>query len=283
MEEVLKRISSSLPSLTPKHRAVAEYVLRRHEKVAFMTADELGREVDASTATVIRCAMALGFDGYPALQKALQEMVTRRLTTIDRLMASSDSGDGKVYERVMRSDLKNLTETLAGINEKTFGQAVDSIIRARTIHIVALRSAMALGMFMGYSLQLIRQNTRVLSAAALDHFEQLLGLSPDDLVIGISFPRYTRQTVEIVRLAKERGVPTLVITDSFTSPLAQLADVTLTAKSELNSYVDSFVAPLSLINALATAVALQEKTKAIKALEELEELWKRHHLHADPF
>lgn len=273
--ELWRRIKERLTALSGGHRLVAEYILNNSERAAFMTAAALGGVTKVSESTVVRCAGALGYSGYPEMQRALQEVIKRRLTTVDRLWGSAAAGEQGVMYNVMSTDMENIRLTLRDLDETAFERAVEAILDARRIAVVGVRSAAALAFFLGFNLSWILNNVHVVGAGPLDMWEQLASLGPGDLVIAISFPRYTRPAVRALELAAQRGCKTVAITDTVMSPLARRADITLTARGNIASFVDSFVAPLSVVNALLTAVSIKDKDRTGRALAALEEVWER--------
>ncbi|BAS26510.1 MurR/RpiR family transcriptional regulator [Limnochorda pilosa] len=275
-DQVLRVIHNHLAGFTESQARVGRVILADPDRAAFLTARELADQAGVSQASVVRFAVALGFDGYPALTRALQDRLMSRLSTVSRLQSGFPGGrtQPRLAEQVMEADVANLRETLQELDQEAFDQAVSMLRSARRVHIVALRSAFGLGYVLAFALRLLRPDVHLLEATGGLFFEELAHLGPDDLVVAISFPRYTRQTVELARLASGRGAKILAVTDGHGSPLAQMADCTLTARSRLLSVVDSFVAPLSLLDALVTAVALHDEG-SVKLLEELEDLWAR--------
>jgi len=267
-----KRIQNHYQKMSSNHKLIAGYLLENYDQAAFMTAQQLGETIGVSESTVIRFATTLGYDGYPQLQKDLQYMVKNKISTVERLQLSLESKQRNILERVFNTDINNIRRTMEEISPQEFKKAVNEIIRARNIYIISLRSATSLGQFLHFYLNLILKNCRIVSGMSV-FFEELVAIGPEDLAIGISFPRYSRQTVEGLKYAKEKGARTLAITDSVTSPLAEYAHYVLTAHSAMTSFIDSFVAPLSVINALIIAVGTQESEKTAQALSRLEEIW----------
>ncbi|KKM10184.1 N-acetylmannosamine kinase [Clostridiales bacterium PH28_bin88] len=267
------RVQANSPVFSTRQKLIAEYLLAHYDKAAFMTAAKLGAAVGVSESTVVRFAYALGYDGFPQMQKALQDIVKKRLTTVDRLQMSVHDKQDHVLDKVLRNDITNIRLTLEESSREDFTEAVSMILAAKNIYIISLRSATALGQFLNFYLHLLLKNCRIISGAGT-LFEQLTAVEKGDLVIGISFPRYSRQTVEGLKYAQEKGATTLAITDSVISPLAKFAKVALVAHSDMASFIDSFVAPLSVINALIIAVGSKESHKTEEALRQLEEIWK---------
>ena len=272
------RIKNNYKKFSESQKLLAEYLLKNSEKVAFFTAANLGKIIGVSESTVVRFANFLEYEGYPALQKDLQNVIKKKLNTITRLKRSikkASEGESILY-KVFQNDMNNIQKTMDNISEKSFNRFVEEILKADSIYIVGLKTASSLAYFMGYALQLILKNVTTITFGVSDLFERLINVNKKDLLIGISFERYTLQTVEIMEYAKNKGIKTAAITDRVTSPLAQLADISVFAESNLNSFVDSFTAPISLINALVMAVGIKRKKETLESLSELEEIWKQY-------
>lgn len=240
-----------------------------------MTASKLGKTVNVSESTVVRFAAELGYDGYPSMQKALQEMIRNKLTSIQRIEVSNDRiGNHHVLSMVMQSDIEKIRMTLEETDRKSFDASVEAIVSARRIYILGVRSAAALAGFLGFYFNLIFENvTLVNNNSSSEIFEQILRVGKEDVVIGISFPRYSRRTVKAMRFARDREATVVAVTDSEASPLAELGTHSLLAKSDMASFVDSLVAPLSLINALIVAVGRRKNEDLSKTFETLEQIW----------
>lgn len=269
------------PRLSKGQKLIAEYILKHYDKAAFMTAAKLGISVGVSESTVVRFANELGFSGYPKLQKALQELIKNKLTTVQRIELSNDFiSEETALKGVLKSDMENIRATLEKINHKTFEEVVNSIFSAKRIYILGLRSSTALADFLGFYLGLIIENVKIVGYGISDIFEQMINVSEGDLVIGIGFPRYAARTIEALSFAQSRGAKVVAITDSLLSPLAARADYTLIAQSNMASFVDSLVAPLSVINALIIAVGLREKEKISNTFNNLEDIWQEYQVYS---
>jgi DNA-binding MurR/RpiR family transcriptional regulator len=280
--DLIKLIQQSFPRLSKGQRLIAEYIMSHYEKAAFMTAGKLGEMVGVSESTVVRFAIALGFDGYPILQKALQEMIKTKLTTVQRIEMTSDLvNENDMVRKVLKSDIENIRRTLEEMDTAVFYEVIDRIMEARNVYILGLRSSMVLADFLGYYLNLILDNVRVVSQGINEIYEQLFNVREGDLVIAISFPRYSRRTVEAINFVKRQGADILAITDGPLSPLLNYADYTLFARSNMASIVDSLVAPMSLINALIISVSMREKEKAMDIFSRLEEIWGQYHTYSN--
>ena len=257
------------------------YILKHYDKAAFMTAAKLGTSVGVSESTVVRFANELGFSGYPKLQKALQELIKNKLTTVQRIELSNDFiTQENALKGVLKADMENIRATLEKINHKTFEDIVNSLFEARKIYIIGLRSSAALAEFLAFHLNLILDNVKVVAYGVSDIFEQMLYVNEQDIVIGIGFPRYTTRTIEALAFAKSKNANVVAITDSLLSPLATRADYTLIAQSNMASFVDSLVAPLSVINALIIAVGLREKEKISRTFSTLEDIWEEYQVYS---
>ncbi len=280
-QDLMKLIQMKFPRLSKGQKLIADFILKNYDKAAFMTAAKLGDSVGVSESTVVRFAIELGFSGYPKLQKALQELIKNKLTSVQRLELSNDyASEENVLRGVLKSDIENLRVTLEKISQDNFNSVIDEIFKAKTVYIVGLRSSSAIAEFLGFYLRLIVQDVRVVSHNISNIFEQMINCGEGDLVIGIGFPRYALRTINGLEFAKERRAKVVAITDSNVSPLATVADYTLIAQSNMASFVDSLVAPLSVINALIVAIGIREKDKITSTFYELEELWKNYDIYS---
>ncbi len=272
-QDLMHRINEKYKKMSKGQKLISEYIMNNYEKAAFMTASKLGSKVGVSESTVVRFANMLGYDGYPKLQKALQELIRNKLTTLQRIEMTSDLDESTLLKSVLKADMNNIRLTLEEIDIEAFDKVVESIFSAKNIYILGLRSAAPLAQFMGYYLSFMFDNIRLVTSGINDILEQLIHISPQDLLIGISFPRYARRTVEAMTFAKGKGARTVAITDTILSPLTSYADYILLARSDMASFVDSLVAPLSLINALIVAVGLRKKPDISSEFMELEKIW----------
>ena len=272
--DVLASIQSNMSTFSKGQKLIANFILESYDKAAFMTASKLGKTVNVSESTVVRFAAELGYDGYPAMQKALQEMIRNKLTSIQRIEVSNDRiGDHDILSMVMQADMEKIRLTMEETNREAFTASVDAIVSARRIYIMGIRSASAITSFLGFYFNLIFDNVVVHTSAASELFEQLLRVGEGDVVIGVSFPRYSRRTVRAMEFARKQGATVLAVTDSEASPLAAIADHALLAKSDMASFVDSLVAPLSLINALIVAVGRKKNDDLSETFGKLEKIW----------
>ncbi len=261
--------------LTRSQNRLLEYILSHDEESIFLNIEGLARKVNVSEATVVRLAKALGYKGFPQFQKELRLLFKNKLTTTSRLQKTVKkvTTEGDVLIKILQTDIHNIEETLKQIPPTEFRQFVRAIDSVERIVIVGLRSAYSLAIFLGIALEFLQKNVWVIQPGIGDMWDRLLGLRKGELVIGISFPRYTKQTIEVLRFAKERGCKTLAITDSPVSPLAQYADHVLTARYQMDSFIESFTAPLSLTNAIVTALGIYSRKSTMRSLKELEKVW----------
>lgn len=280
-KDLMKLIQERFSKLSKGQKLIAEYILNNYDKAAFMTAAKLGVAVGVSESTVVRFANELNFSGYPKLQKALQELIKNKLTTVQRLELSNDFvSDGDALKGVLKADTENIRATLEKINPDIFENVVNSIYKAKTIYVIGLRSSTALAEFLGFYLNIILKNVRIVSYGISDIFEQVINIKEGDLVIGIGFPRYAAKTIDILDFAKSKGAEVVALTDSLLSPLAAKADYTLIAQSNMASFVDSLVAPLSVINALIIAIGMREKSNISNTFNNLETIWKEYNVYS---
>ena len=279
-KDLMKLIQMRFPRLSKGQKLIAEYILKNYDKAAFMTAAKLGVSVGVSESTVVRFAIELGFSGYPKLQKSLQELIKNKLTTVQRLELSSDYiTEGHALKGVLKADMENIRATLEKINPNVFEEVVNEIFKANNIYILGLRSSTAIAEFLGFYLNIILQNVRTVSYGISDIFEQMINVKEGDLVIGIGFPRYASKTIDALDFSKNKGATVVALTDSLISPLAAKADLTLIAQSNMASFVDSLVAPLSLVNALIISVGMREKENIANTFNALEAIWQDYNIY----
>lgn len=272
---LLKEIEERLPTLSKSQKLISHYILENYDKAAYMTASRLGSIVHVSESTVVRFAIELGFDGYPEFQHALREIARIQLTSFQRMeVTNSLIGDGDVLTKVLLSDSEKIKQTLEEIDRAAFEEAVEHIVSARNIYILGLRSSAMLSGFLCHGLQMIFDNVRtVQGSSGSEMFEQMLSIGQGDVMIAISFPRYSKKSIHAVDYAKRSGADVIALTDSLLSPIASSADQLLVAKSDMASFVDSLVAPLSILNAMIVAVARKKQEELTVRLHQLEQIW----------
>lgn len=281
--DLIHRIKNSMPKLSKGQKLIANYILDHYEKAVFLTAARLGTIVGVSESTVVRFANELGYDGYPKFQEALEELVKSKLTAMQRLEVTTDRIDtNHVLRSVLQTDEEKIRYTIEHIDEEVFDNAVDKILKAKTIYILGVRSCAGLANFLGFYFNIIFSNVKLINTNSISEmFEIIHRIDKDDVVIGISFPRYSKRILKALEFARNRGTTVISITDSIISPIAQYADYTLIGRSEMISFVDSLVAPLSIINALIVAVSLKKKDDIASNLENLENVWMEYEVYDD--
>ncbi len=280
-KDVLNHIKNSVSGLSKGHRSIASYILDNYDKAAFMTASGLAKATGVSESTVVRFVVELGYDGYPHLQKALQEIIRNRLTNVQRMeVTTAKIGENDVLKTIMQADIDKLRQTVESLDDKEFLAAVDTIANAEKIYILGTRSCSALASFLGFYLNLIFKDVKTIStSSASETFEQLFRVGEKDAVIAISFPRYSSRTVKAVSYAASAGASVIALTDSMSSPIIPYAAHSLIARSDMSYFVDSLVAPLSIINAIIVALVLKNKDKVRHTFEELENIWDKYEVY----
>lgn len=273
--DLLKTVEGRLPSFSKGQRRIAHFLLTHYDKAAYMTASKLGCETGVSESTVVRFAIEMGYEGYPEFQKALQEVVRIKLTSVQRVEVTDQLiGDGDILEKVLMSDVDKIRRTLETIDRDTFEAAVDKIVTAKNIYIIGARSSSSIAGFLNHSLRMIFDNVRfVQSTSGSEIFEQIMRIDAEDVLVAISFPRYSKRVINAVGFAKNAGADVISITDGPDSPIAVNADQLLPAQSDMASFVDSLVAPLSIINAIIVAVSRKKREEVTVRLRKLETIW----------
>ena len=272
---ILFEIEASTESLSKAQRKIADFILNNLDKAAFMSAVRLARFADVSESTVVRFAMELGFDGYPEMRRALQDSMRNKLTSVQRIKVAKERlNSSDILTQVLSSDIEQIRQTMEETDAEDFAKAVDAIVAAKTIYILGLRSSSFLAKFMGFYFDLLFSNSRVISENPdSEVFEQIVRMSDSDVLIAISFPRYSRRTIKTMQYAHSIGAKIIAITDGMASPLTELADISLCAKSDMISFLDTLVAPLSLVNALVVAVSEKAPGDLYENFERLERIW----------
>lgn len=268
-------------SFSKGQRRIAAYITESYDKAAFMTASRLGKTVGVSESTVVRFAVELGFDGYPQMQKVMQEMVMNRLTSVQRIEVANDRiGNQDVLAKVLQADADKIRQTAETVSREHFRCAVEAILKARKIYVLGVRSAAPLANFAGYYMNYMFEDVRVVTVSgAGEMFENLVNITPEDVVIAFSFPRYSSATLKAAQYCRGVGATVIGITNSNLSPLAQNSDYVLVAKSDMVSLVDSLVAPLSVVNALLVALASAREKEVQKSLGTLEHVWEEYNIY----
>ncbi len=281
MSDLLAKIQNNMDTFSKRQKAIAKYIVEHYDKAAFMTASRLGTTVNVSESTVVRFATELGYDGYPHLQKALQEMIRNKLTAVQRMAVADDRLGGQdVLHTVLSADIDKIRLTMDELSREDFNGAVSAILKARKIYILGVRSAFALSSFLGFYFNLIFENVVTVQTNSVSEvFEQILRIEKEDVIIGISFPRYSKRTLNALSFARDTGAKVIAVTDSTLSPLAKYSDYTLVAKSDMASFVDSLVAPLSVLNALIMAVGMGKKEEIAHTFNKLEDIWDQYQVY----
>lgn len=276
-QDILTSIRENMSTFSKGQKRIANFILESYDKAAFMTASKLGQTVNVSESTVVRFAAELGYDGYPSMQRSLQKMIRSRLTSVQRIEIANDQIGDDVASSVLRSDMSMIRSTLEELDQDRFNAAVEAILKAKKIYIMGARSSMSISHFLAFYFTVIFDNVCEISGnAASEVFEQILRVGKDDVFIGVSFPRYSSRTVKAMHYARDRGATVIAITDSEASPVAAEAGITLTAKSDMASFVDSLVAPLSLVNALIVAVSQKRGQDVAQTFQQLEQIWEEY-------
>lgn len=274
---LISHIQSQYPRFSKGQKLIAQYILKNYDKVAFMTACKLGETVGVSESTVVRFANALGYSGYPKLQDALQELIKNKLTTVQRVdMVKEFNDDSEILKKIVKSDIDNIKDTLDEIDEKAFEEASNRILKARRIYILGMRSSFTIAQYLGFYLGIILDSVHVIRTDMGDAFEQVVKINEDDVLIAISFPRYSTKSYQIVSYAKEKGAHIISLTDSLFAPVASLTDNLLLVKSNMVSFVDSLVPALSIANALIVSVGMKEKEDIKQHFDDLEAIWEKY-------
>ncbi len=279
--DLFKRIEENMPRLSKGHKAIGEFIINYYDKAAYMTAAKLGVTVGVSESTVVRFAAEIGFEGYPELQREMKDLLKNKLTSFQRIEVTNDLiGNDDVLEKVMMQDVERIKKTLEVTSREDFNKAVDIISNADNIYIIGTRSAASLAGFLSHYFNLIFSKVKLINTTSESElFEQIMRIDQKDVIIGISFPRYSKQTTMALQYAKSNKTKTIAITDSIDAPTAKYADSILVAKSDMASFVDSLVAPLSLINSLIVALSIVNKEKLFTNFEKLENVWEEYQVY----
>ena len=280
--DILALLQEKEPTFSKGQKRIARYITEDYDKAAFMTANRLGKTVGVSESAVVRFAVDLGFDGYPEMQKAMQEMVLNRLTSIQRIeVASNRIGDQDVVSMVLHSDMEKLRQTGEVLSREEFSAAVNAILKAKRVYILGVRSTAPLANFLGYYMNYMFNNVHVVSGfGTVEMFEKIVGITSEDVLIAFSFPRYSSSTTKGAKYCRSTGATVIGITDSRLSPLGVNSDHVLIAKSDMVSLVDSLVAPLSIVNALIVAIAAKRENELSQTFANLERIWDEYDVYA---
>ena len=276
--DLLKTIENKMPEFSKGQRLIATYILECYDKAAYLTAARLGALVGVSESTVVRFAIELGYNGYPDFQHSLQEIIRNRLTSFQRIEVTNNLiGDGNVLDKVLLSDAEKIRHTMEEIDHASFEEAVDRIVSAKCIYIIGVRSSSSLAGFLNFNFRMVFDNVKfVQTTSGSEMFEQIMRIGEGDVMIAISFPRYSKRIINAVEYARSKNANVVALTDSKLSPIARYANQLLIAQSDMASFVDSLVAPLSIINAMIVAVSRKKQDELTERLRILEEVWEQY-------
>ena len=279
--DILRFIDQNISTFSKGQKQIASYIKEHYDKAAFMTAARLGREVGVSESTVVRFVLEFGFEGYPEFQKALQELIRAKLTSVQRVEVTDNLiGNSNVLDKVLISDIDKIKNTLESIDRNAFDDAVNQITSAKNIYVLGMKASSYLAGFLNHSLRMIFDNVRLIqTTSGSETFEQMMNVGEGDVVIAVSFPRYSKSVIRGASYAKRAGADIVAITDSESSPLAENATQLLVAQSDMASFADSLVAPMSVINALIVAVARKNKEQLSERLHRLEQVWDEYNVY----
>ena len=273
--DIVTRMNQNFAQMSKSHKKIASYIMDHYDTAVFMTAATLGKEIGISESTVVRFAAGLGYDGYPKFQTALEEWVKSKWNSLQQMGAKyGNSSQSEILTSVIRADMEKMEDTIHNLDPAAFETAVSSILEAKHVYVIGLRSCEPLASFLSFYLSMIRGDVMQLkTTSTTELFEQMIRVSDEDVVIGISFPRYSMRTLKAMEFANDRNAKVITITDSVHSPMNLYSSCNLLARSDMVSIVDSLVAPLSVINALVVALCVKAPEQASKNLKDLEEVW----------
>lgn len=279
--DIITRINERFAAMSKSHKAIAAFITDHYDQAVFMTAAKLGEELGISESTVVRFAAGLGYEGYPEFQQALAEWVQSKLGKVQKMNVKyGKSTQSEILSAVLSSDIEKIQDTMQNLDPVAFEAAVDSILEAEMIYIVGIRSCEPLADFLSFYLNMIRGNVQLLRTTSVSEmFEQMIRIGENDVMIGISFPRYSMRTLKAMEFANDRNAKVITITDSIHSPMNLYSSCNLLARSDMVSIVDSLVAPLSVINALVVALCLKRSDEVKKNLEMLEDAWNNYQVY----
>lgn len=281
--DLLTSIQNEFQKLSKGQKRIADFLLNHYDKAVYLTAAKLGEIAGVSESTVVRFAIELGFDGYPKLQKSLEELVKNKLTASQRIKVSSNKifkSNKSILKSVLENDIRRIEATLNDIDEEMFENVIEAILNAHKVYIVGGRSSASLSSFFHFYLNLMLDNViGVNSSTVTEVFEQIYRINENDVFIGISFPRYSQRTIKAMEYAYNNKADTVAITDSLISPLSKYAKYSLTARSDMISFIDSLVAPLSVINSILVAVSVKKQDEIVNTLDKLEKLWNEYQVY----
>ena len=279
--DILATIQAGMDGFSKGQKLIARYILESYDKAAFMTASKLGKTVNVSESTVVRFAVEIGYDGYPSMQRAMQDMIRNKLTSVQRIEVARDRiGNQDLMNMVFQSDVEKIRMTQEEIDRDAFEASVEAILNAKRIYILGVRSSAVIAQFLGFYFNYMFDNVKLVdTSSASEMFEQIVRVGPGDVVIGISFPRYSARTIKALRFCHDTGATVVALTDTMQSPIAEMANHVLIAKSDMVSLVDTLVAPLSLCNALLVSIGSRKEAELSKTFTHLEEIWEEYEVY----
>ena len=279
--DLLATIQAGMDGFSKGQKLIARYILESYDKAAFMTASKLGKTVNVSESTVVRFAVEIGYDGYPSMQRAMQDMIRNKLTSVQRIEVARDRiGNQDIMNMVFQSDVEKIRMTQEEIDRDAFEASVEAILNAKRIYILGVRSSAVIAQFLGFYFNYMFDNVKLVdTSSASEMFEQIVRVGPGDVVIGISFPRYSARTIKALRFCHDTGATVVALTDTMQSPIAEMANHVLIAKSDMVSLVDTLVAPLSLCNALLVSIGSRKEAELSKTFTHLEEIWEEYEVY----
>ena len=281
--ELLGRMEERRSQMSKGQKRLADYVSKNYDKAVFLTAAKLGEVVGVSESTVVRFATQLGYKGYPGFQKALEELVRNKLNSIQRMEVTYGRiSQSEIIEAVLHSDIEKIKLTLEAIDQKAFDLAIDTLLNAKRVYVIGIRSCAPLASSLSFYLNLVCENvTLVNTNSSSEIFEQLIRINEEDVIVGISFPRYSMRTLKALEFASNRKAKVITLTDSVHSPMNLYSSCNLIARSDMASIVDSLVAPLSVINALVVALCMKKQREVVTTLETLEKIWGEYQVYSN--
>lgn len=277
--DLISIIQSNYYKFSKGQKLIAHFIIDHYDKAAFMTAAKIGETVDVSESTVVRFATTIGYSGFPELQQALQVLIKNKLTTVQRISLDNDvvNDKDKLFKKIIKNEMNNMRSLLEDLDTASLDKATELILKAKKVYILGLRTSSTLSNYLGFYLDVILENVKVLNNSGVNSlYEEIIRIDENDCLIVISYPRYSKTTIEATKFIKQRNAKIVAITDTQASPIYALSNVALLAKSNIVSFVDSLVVPLSMINNLIINISLKEKDDIVEYFNKLEELWDNH-------
>lgn len=280
--DLINLIKGNYYKFSKGQKQIAQFIIEHYDKAAFMTAAKIGETVDVSESTVVRFASSIGFSGFPELQKSLQVLIKNKLTTVQRIGLDEDMDEDtdKIHKRILRNEINSMRYLLDNIDTAALDEATKLILNADKVYILGLRTSSTLANYLGFYLDVILDNVKILNNSGVNSlYEEIIRVKETDVLIVISFPRYSNSTIEATKFVKNHKAKIIAITDTEASPFYSLSDVSLLAKSNIVSFIDSLVVPMCILNSLIINIGLQEKEDIVQYFDRLEELWDSHSIY----